>query len=162
MTDGRATTAREAARGEIEAWCAAEGAPEVERLGDDGWFAVLAGERKRAIPLYLGLRERTLVVESHFVRAPDENRAELFSFLLRRHLRTYVLRFAEYPSGDLGLVGVLPLAAVTVEEVDRVVGQVLVTADEAFEEALRLGFATYIEREQAWRERVGLGRNPIT
>lgn len=154
--------ARAAARAAIEAWCAGDGVPEVERLRDDAWFTVLSGERKRAIPLLLGLGERTLVIESHFVRAPDENLAQLYASLLRRHTRTYVLRFAQQPTGDLVLVGVVPVLAVTVEEVDRIVGQVLVTADEAFDEALRLGFAGYIEREQAWRERAGLGRNPIT
>jgi hypothetical protein len=64
--------------------------------------------------------------------------------------------------GDVLLVGVLPNRAVDDAELDRVLGQLLATADEAFDTALRLGFASYIEREQAWRARVGAPRNPIT
>jgi len=57
---------------------------------------------------------------------------------------------------------VLPLHAVTTAEIDRLLGQVLQAADDAFNVALRMGFASYIEREQAWREKVGVGRNPIS
>jgi hypothetical protein len=42
-----------------------------------------------------------------------------------------------------------------------VLGQLLAVADETFNEALRLGFAGYIAREQAWRSAAGLPRNPI-
>jgi hypothetical protein len=82
--------------------------------------------------------------------------------LLRRNLRSYTLRFALHPDGDVLLVGVVPLEAVTDVELDRVLGQLLAIADETFNEALRLGFAGYIEREQAWRSAAGLPRNPIS
>jgi hypothetical protein len=51
---------------------------------------------------------------------------------------------------------------VTEDELDRLLGQLLSAADDAFDRALRLGFASYIEREQEWRERSGLARNPIS
>ena len=85
-----------------------------------------------------------------------------YAYLLRRNLRTYVFRFALYDSGDVMLVGVVPRAAISVKELDRMLGQLLVAADESFNTALRSGFATYIEREQAWREKVGAPRNPIS
>jgi hypothetical protein len=96
------------------------------------------------------------------MRAPDEDRERVYDLLLRRHLRSYTLRFALHPDGDLLLVGVLPLGAVTDDELDRMLGQLLTVADETFDEALRLGFATYISREQAWRAQAGIPRNPIT
>jgi hypothetical protein len=159
MTDAGARLAAIAA---VEAWAAAQPDLEVERVGEAAWSTVLAGERKRTIPMLLSVGDHTLVVESHFVRAPDEDAGRFYELLLKRNQRSYVLRFCAYDSGDLALVGVLPLKAVDVDEVDRIAGALLAVADETFDAALRLGFRSYIEREQAWRERAGLGRNPIT
>ena len=155
-------TTRHQARAAVQEWFDANPDLALERVGDDGWFTTLAGERKRVIPLFLQLGDQTLTVESHFMRAPDENEAALYELLLRRNARTYVLRFAVLEGGDIALVAALPLAAVTAAEIDRVAGTLLSVADETYNAALRLGFEGYIEREQAWRERVGLGRNPIT
>jgi hypothetical protein len=165
MTDGTPVDAATVAA-VVDAWFDGQHELEVERETYDGrartWFTVLRGERKRTIPVYLELGSRHLLVESFFMQAPDENAAEVYTHLLRRNLRTYLLRFALHESGDVLLVGLLPLAAVTPEEVDRLLGQLLLAADETFDVALRLGFASYIEREQAWRARVGAPRNPIS
>jgi hypothetical protein len=135
---------------------------DVERIDDRTWHTMLSGERKRTVPVYLEVSERHLALQSFFMRAPDENEGELYRYLLTRHLRSYVHRFAVAESGDLLIVGVVPLAGVTVAELDRLLGQLLSLADEAFDTALRLGFASYIEREQDWRMRAGMGRNPIS
>ena len=153
---------REAARAAVEAWGRGDPDAALEPDGADRWFVLLAGERKRTVPVLLQLGDHTLEVTSFFMRAPDENEGELYAYLLRRNLRTYVLRFALHPDGDVLLVGVLPLEGVTVAGIDRLLGQLLVAADDAFDQALRLGFRSYIEREQAWREHAGLRRNPIT
>ena len=145
----------------IDEWFAASEL-EVERVGDNGWLTVLSGERKRTIPVYLELGSHTLVIESFFLSAPDERHDEVYRYLLQRNLRTYTLRFALYDSGDVMLVGVVPRHAVTGEELDRTLGQLMSVADDSYWPAIRLGFTSYIEREQAWREKVGLGRNPIT
>lgn len=146
----------------VEAWFAAQPELPLERIGDRAWLTMLSGERKRTIPVHLHLGAHALELQSFFMRAPDENTADLFAYLLRRNLRSYVLRFALHPDGDVLLVGVLPLATVTTDELDRVLGQLLSAADETFDHALRTGFSSYIEREQAWREKVGAGRNPIS
>ena len=153
---------RAAALAAISSWAEAQTDLEVERLGEDGWFTTLSGERKRTIGMHLSVGDHTMIVESHFMRAPDENADALYAQLLTRNQRTYLLRFCLYDSGDVMLVGVVPLAAVTTEEIDRIAGALLTTADEAYNAALRLGFASYIEREQAWREASGMGRNPIS
>ena len=142
-------------------WFAAQPELPCERL-EGGWLTMLAGERKRTLPVFLEVGEHTLSLQSFFMAAPDERQAELFGFFLRRHLRSYVLRFAVDAGGDVLLVATLPVGAVTVEELDRLLGQLLQLADDTYLEALRMGFASYIEREQAWRARAGLGRNPIT
>lgn len=145
----------------VEAWVAGQPDLAVEREGDT-WRTVLAGERKRTVPVQLSLGEHTLTGASFFVRAPDENAAEVYGLLLHRNLRTYLWRFALDDAGDIWLVAVVPLHAVTTDEVDRLLGQLLVAADETFDTALRAGFGTYIAAEQAWREKVGAPRNPIT
>ncbi len=146
----------------VEAWFADQPDLRLERLGVDAWFTVLAGEHKRTIPVALRLTDHHLVVESFFMAAPDENQAEVYGYLLRRNLRTYAFRFALADNGDVMLVGVLPRAAVTVTELDRALGQLLLAADESYDHALRAGFATYIDNEQAWRAKVGAPRNPIS
>ena len=159
-TDDMTGTGRAAAA--IAAWSADQSDLEVVDEGDGRWFVMLSGEHKRTIPVLLQLGEHTLDVQSFFMRAPDENEADLYAFLLRRNLRTYLMRFALHPDGDILLVGLLPCESVTPQSLDLLLGQLLVAADEAFDQALRLGFRSYIEREQEWRERVGLGRNPIS
>lgn len=161
-TADRAAAARQQAVARVHEWFGDHPDLPVERAGDEGWFTTLTGEHKRTIGMYLSVGDHTLIVESHFMRAPDENAEALYELLLKRNQRTYVMRYCVYDSGDVMLVGVVPLAAVTVEEIDRMAGVLLTTADETYNAALRLGFAGYIEREQAWRESVGLGRNPIT
>ncbi|MDP8971521.1 MAG: YbjN domain-containing protein [Actinomycetota bacterium] len=150
-------SAQQSAADVVEGWFAAHHDLEVERVGGRGWLTVLRGERKRTIPVHLDVGAHVLAVQSFFMRAPDENEAATYAFLLRRNLRTYVLRFALSAEGDVLLLGVLPLHAVTAEELDRMLGQLLSAADDAFEPALRIGFESYIEREQAWRARLGAG-----
>jgi hypothetical protein len=123
---------------------------------------MLHGEHKRTVGVTVSIGDHTLIVQSFFMRAPDDDAAAVYALLLRRNLRSYTLRFALHPDGDVLLVGVVPLEAVTDVELDRVLGQLLAIADETFNEALRLGFAGYIEREQAWRSAAGLPRNPIS
>lgn len=146
----------------VAAWVAAQDGLPAERTSPTGWDLRLSGDRKRSIPVHLEVGAYTLTVQSFFMRAPDENAEALYRWLLQRNLRTYLLRFALHPEGDVLLVGVVPVAAVTPEELDRLLGQLLTAADETFDHALRTGFATYIEREQRWRARSGLERNPIS
>ncbi len=146
----------------IQAWLDAQPDLPAERAGDSGWFVTLRGERKRVIPAHLVVGEHTLVIESLFMRAPDERAADVYAYLLRRNLRSYLFRFALSDAGDVLLVAVVPVHAVTADELDRLIGALLSTADETFNAALRIGFASYIEREQEWRRRVGAPPNPIT
>ncbi len=146
----------------VEAWFAGQPGLARERVGDGAWQTVLAGDHKRTIPVHLELGVHGLAVQSFFMAAPDERHDEVYALLLRRNLRSYTLRFAIDDLGDVLLVGLIPPPALSVEELDRVLGQLLVTADETYDHALRTGFATYIAREQSWRAKVGAPRNPIT
>lgn len=122
-----------------------------ERPSESEWALQLRGEKKHSITVLLALRERTLALESFFMRRPAENLAEVYGMLLRANMRTYGIRFALDDIGDVFIVTRLPLEAVTEEELDRLLGAVLTTADDMFMPAIEVGFASYLARDLAWR-----------
>src|SRR6266542_5214827 len=115
---------------------------------------VLAGERKLGIGVHLQVGDRTLRVESFFMRAPEEQHGRRFSDLLTRQASSYVLRFTLDENGDLFVVGQVPLLAVTAEEVDRIVGSILELCDTAYLPSVEIGFASSLAAERAWRAKV--------
>ncbi len=118
-------------------------------------LVALRGEHKLATMTWLIAGTHSLHVEAFFCRQPDENHAEFYRFLLERSGRMYGVHFALDPAGDVYLVGRLPLAAIAPEEIDRLLGCVLSYADETFDQALMLGFASAIRKEYAWRVKRG-------
>jgi hypothetical protein len=121
-----------------------------------GAFLVrLEGQHKLATMTWLIVQTHSLHVEAFFCRQPDENHAEFYRFLLERGGRMYGVHFALDPVGDVYLVGRLPLASVSADEIDRLLGCVLTYSDENFDQALMLGFASSIRREWAWRTKRG-------
>ena len=121
----------------------------------DGYLVRLEGEHKLATMTWLIAGDHSLQVEAFFCRQPDENHAAFYRFLLERSSRMYGVHFALDRTGDVYLAGRLPLAAVTEAEIDRLLGCVLSYCDESFNEALKIGFASAIQREWAWREKRG-------
>ncbi|HEY1642581.1 MAG TPA: YbjN domain-containing protein [Streptosporangiaceae bacterium] len=115
----------------------------------------LRGEHKLATVTWLIAGTHSLHVEAFFCRQPDENHAGFYRFLLERGGRMYGIHFALDPAGDVYLVGRLPLASISADEVDRLLGCVLSYADENFDQALMLGFATSIRKEYQWRVKRG-------
>ena len=115
----------------------------------------LAGEHKLATLTWLIVGEHSLQVEAFFCRQPDENHAEFYRFLLERNARMYGVHFALDRTGDVYLTGRLPLSSTSETEIDTLLGCVLTYSDETFNEALRIGFASAILREWAWREKRG-------
>ena len=111
----------------------------------------LPGERKLATPCRLVVGDHSLAVHAFVCRNPDENHEMVYRWLLARNLRLYGVAFGIDHTGDIYLDGRLSLAAVTPEEVDRLLGAVLTYADESFNTILELGFATSIRREWEWR-----------
>ncbi|GAA2365465.1 YbjN domain-containing protein [Nonomuraea africana] len=121
-----------------------------------GAFLVnLPGQHKLATMTWLIVSDQALHVEAFFCRRPDENHAEFYKWLLGRNGGMYGVHFAVDPVGDVYLVGRVPLAAVGDEEIDRLLGCVLTYADEWFDRALELGFASSIRREWEWRAKRG-------
>jgi hypothetical protein len=119
------------------------------------FFVTLPGTHKLATNVWMVVGEHSLLVEAFVVRRPDENQEAFYRSLLERNGRMYGVHFCLDPLGDVYLVGRAPLAAVTEDEVDRLLGCVLTYADESFDALLELGFAGSIRREWAWRVKRG-------
>lgn len=118
-------------------------------------FVTLPGTKKLATHCWLVLTPHALLVEAFVCRHPDENLEEVYRFLLQRNARLYGVHYTIDRAGDIHLVGRVALHAVTDEEIDRILGQVLEAADGDFNTLLELGFVTSIRREWAWRESRG-------
>ncbi|AHI01739.1 YbjN domain-containing protein [Kutzneria viridogrisea] len=122
-----------------------------DRKGPGRYFVTLPGTKKQQTNCWLLVTEHALVVEAFVCRQPDEAHQDLYRFLLRRNARLYGVHYTLDSRGDIYLVGRIGLGAVTPEELDRVLGQVLEAADGDFNTLLEIGFASAIRREWDWR-----------
>lgn len=144
MTDG--TRAQDV----VSAYLAASGLSYEETRA--GTFVVtLPGERKLLTTVSLVIGDHALGINAFVARAPEENHAGVYRWLLERNRRTYGMAFALDHLGDIYLSGKVALHAVTPEELDRLFGCVLEYSDGSFNTLLELGFATSIRREWQWR-----------
>ena len=100
-------------------------------------------------------QEGRLYIEQPYELYSDENHEAFYRFLLERNGRMYGVHFTLDPVGDVYLTGRLPLSAVSVDDIDRLLGCVLSYSDENFDAALELGFGSAIRREWAWRVKRG-------
>ncbi len=122
-----------------------------ERTGDSSVVVTLPGTHKLTTLCNLIVGDHALRIEAFVMRQPDENRLELWTYLLQRNARQYGVAFAVDAVGDVYLVGRVPLHAVNPDEIDRLLGSVLTYADETFDTMLEIGFGSAIRREWAWR-----------
>ncbi|MFK4099906.1 YbjN domain-containing protein [Streptomyces sp. NPDC019531] len=111
----------------------------------------LPGTRKLKTTVSLLVGRHSLSLNAFVIRHPDENEPGVHRWLLERNLKLYGVSYAVDRLGDIYVAGKLPLAAVTADEVDRLLGQVLEAADGSFNTLLELGFATAIRKEYEWR-----------
>ncbi|CAM5494546.1 MULTISPECIES: YbjN domain-containing protein [Streptomyces] len=111
----------------------------------------LPGTRKLSTTVSFLVGRHSLSLNAFVIRHPDENEAGVHRWLLERNLKLYGVSYAVDHLGDVYVTARLPLAAVTPDGVDRLLGQVLEAADGAFNTLLELGFASSIRKEYAWR-----------
>jgi hypothetical protein len=116
-----------------------------------GYVVILPGEHKQKTLCNLVPGEHSLRVEAFLMRHPDENREQLWEYLLGRNARMYGVSFSIDAAGDVYLTGRVALHSVTADELDRLLGSVLRYADDAFDTMLSIGFRSAIRREWAWR-----------
>jgi putative sensory transduction regulator len=124
---------------------------EFERDAPERFVVALPGEKRLKTACWLSVGAHALEVQAFVMRKPDENREGVYAYLLQRNVRMYGVSWAIDSMGDIYLAGRIPLAAITADELDRVLGCVLEYADGSFNALLELGFASSIRREWAWR-----------
>jgi hypothetical protein len=122
-----------------------------EHDSDDRFVVALPGEKRLKTACWLVVGAHSVEVQAFVMRRPDEKREAVYEFLLQRNVRTYGVSWAIDSMGDVYLTGRIPLAAVTPDEIDRVLGCVLEYADSTFNTLLEMGFGSSIRREWAWR-----------
>jgi len=105
------------------------------------WYLRLRGDEKDFVTVWLTVRQRTLHHEAQVMPAPEVNVEATFEYLLRRNADLHQMRFALGPEDAVYLVGEMPVAAVTEDELDRVIGSTLAYVDACFPTAMSIGFA---------------------
>jgi len=124
---------------------------EWESVPPSTYVVTLPGGHKLRTTAALTVGAHALTINAFVARNPDENHELVFRWLLERNRRMYAVSFAIDHLGDIYLVGRLPLEAVTIDELDRVMGSVLEYSDGSFNTILEMGFATAIRKEWEWR-----------
>ncbi|MEU0587029.1 YbjN domain-containing protein [Streptomyces sp. NPDC006132] len=115
------------------------------------YVAQLPGTRKLKTTVSLIVGRHSLSLNAFVIRHPDENEQGVHRWLLERNLKLYGVSYAVDQHGDVYVTGRLSLSAVTPEEIDRLLGQVLEASDGSFNTLLELGFASAIRKEYEWR-----------
>ncbi|MDK7110514.1 MULTISPECIES: YbjN domain-containing protein [Corynebacterium] len=129
---------------------------QLERLGvehgiaDNAAVVVLPGKKKLKTVVGLIPAPDSLRVEAFVCRAVEENHEAVYKWLLQRNRRLFGIGYTIDAAGDIYLVGQLP-AQLADDDLDRLLGQLLETADGDFNQILERGFASAIKREWEWR-----------
>lgn len=124
---------------------------EFAESSEGAFVASLPGQRRLKTACWLTVGAQGLAIEAFVVRRPDENADQVHRWLLAHNARMFGVCWSIDDAGDIYLTGRLPLAAITVETIDQLLGVVLDNADSAFNTLLELGFGSSIRREWAWR-----------
>ena len=101
-----------------------------EATGDSSYAITLPGTHKLKTVCNLIVGEHALRIEAFVMRQPDENREQLWAWLLRRNARMYGVGFSIDAAGDIYLTGRVSLKGLDDDELDTLLGAVLTYADE--------------------------------
>jgi hypothetical protein len=122
-----------------------------EHSGPGSFIITLPGTKKLQTTCRVLVGQHGVLVEAFVCRRPDEAHQDVYRWLLRRNARLYGVHYALDKAGDIYLIGRLAHHAMTAQELDRVLGQVVEAADGDFNTLLEIGFTSSIRREWAWR-----------
>jgi hypothetical protein len=122
-----------------------------EQPNEKTFLLSLPGETKLQTHCALVIGDHSLSINAFVIRKPDENAEKVYEWCMAKNASMYGIAFAINELGDIYLVGRLPLDAVNANELDRIIGSVLMYSDSSFNPLLELGFADAIRREWAWR-----------
>lgn len=105
-----------------------------------GWVVQVPSAKRGHVAAHVTTSERTVTIRAFMIRAPDRGHLEVFRRLLRKNLSTRGWRFALDEPGDVYLVADAPVAGLTADLVDGLLGELSGLVDEVYEGVLRTGF----------------------
>lgn len=126
---------------------------------DGVWDVLVPSYWKESIAVSLRVGDWNLLAEAFFMRAPEENRADAYHLLLQRNVRSGLWRFCANEAGDVLLFALVPNAAVSGEELDRLFGTLVVLIDETYVPYMKLAYEEGL-REQVSKGGPGLDQPP--
>ena len=88
------------------------------------------------------LGQRTLHFETYFMPSPEENRQDVFQYLLRKNSKLYGVSFGVGGEEAVYLSGQINSEVISSDTLDWVLGTIYKAVEECFKPALRLGFAS--------------------
>ena len=113
-----------------------------DRSGVRRWYVRIHGEEKDVWTIWMSLGQRTLRYETYLTPAPEENRAQFYEHLLRRNRGLTGLRLEIGPENAVFLSGAVPVADVTAEALDCIMGTMYAAVELIFRPAMRIGYAS--------------------
>lgn len=129
---------------------------EYEVAGDNIVVVSVPGIQRKNINVVLACGEHYFRAESFVARNPDENHEAVYRWVLEQNIKLVLATFGIDQFGDIYLSASVPLASVTTELIDQLLGVIVSNSDEAFNALIELGFRSSIEKEWAWRTSRGL------
>jgi hypothetical protein len=129
---------------------------EIEDISDSALVVTVKGSAKLKINVALAIGNHTFRIESFVARNPDENHENVYRWMLEQNRKLLTVAFCLDSFGDIYLRGSLPLANLSLEDVDQILGVIVAQSDQSFNALLELGFKSAIEREWAWRTSNGM------
>ncbi|MGH9020424.1 MAG: YbjN domain-containing protein [Acidimicrobiales bacterium] len=112
------------------------------------WLLRVRAQEKDHVTLWLSLRQRTIHVETELMPAPEENREELFRYLLVRNAELREVHLAIGPENGVYLVASVPCVDLDLARLDELVGATLTYVDEIYPTAMSLGLASIYRRRR--------------
>ena len=105
------------------------------------WYVRISGEDKDNSMVLFTLGQRTLHFETYFMPSPEENRQDVFQYLLRKNSKLYGVSFGVGNEEAVYLSGQINSEVINSDTLDWVLGTIYKAVEECFKPALRLGFA---------------------
>ena len=113
------------------------------------WLVRLKGEERPVITIWFSLRQRTVHVETEVMPAPEENLEQLYHFVLAKNAVLREVHLAIGPEDGIYLMAHVPIAEVTVERLDELVGATLTYVDEIFPTIMAMGLPSLYRRRRS-------------
>ena len=106
------------------------------------WYVRISGEDKDNSMVLFTLGQLTLHFETYFMPSPEENRQDVFQYLLRKNSKLYGVSFGVGGEEAVYLSGQINSEVISSDTLDWVLGTIYKAVEECFKPALRLGFAS--------------------